>query len=186
MIITILFLLILVWSYLVGQARGLALQGYYTLGFLIAIFVALKNYQQLGEKMTLWVPFASATADSQLKLYPAKLLFEIDHVFYAALAFLVLFMVTYGIVRLIGLFMSVLDSKLILGKAGKVIAGLLSVITAYFVLSLFVMILSTIPIAIIQNQLSASPMARLMLDNTPVISAWLQETFITHITKIKI
>ena len=57
MIITILILAILIWAYLVGQSRGLALQGYYTLGSWVAIFIALKNYQSLGETISLWVPF---------------------------------------------------------------------------------------------------------------------------------
>ena len=100
MIITILILVLLIWAYLVGQSRGLALQGFYTLGSWVAIFLALKNYQALGEKMSLWVPFASATSESKLAFYPSKLLFEIDHVFYAVLAFMAIFLVVYGIVRL--------------------------------------------------------------------------------------
>lgn len=186
MIITIICLAMLAWSYLIGQSRGLALQGFYTLGFLVALFVALKNYVSLGEKITLWVPFASATAESQLALYPSKLLFEIDHVFYALLAFVILFFIVYGLVRLIGLFLSGLESQLLFGSVGKIIAGVLSLMTTYFVLSIFVMILSTIPVAFVQNQLAASHLARFMIDGAPLMSGWLQETFITHITKIKI
>ena len=186
MIITILILVLLIWAYLVGQSRGLALQGFYMLGSWVAIFLALKNYQALGEKISLWVPFASATSESKLAFYPSKLLFEIDHVFYAALAFMAIFLVVYGIVRLIGIFLGALDSKMILGRAGNIMAGALAVCCVYFVLSLGLMILSTIPIPLVQNQLAASGLARFMLVNTPFFSAWLQESFITQITHIKV
>lgn len=82
MIITILILLMLVWAFFVGRSRGLALQTYYTIGSLVAIGIALQNYKALSEKITLWIPFASATANSQLSL-SCKNFFEIDHVFYA-------------------------------------------------------------------------------------------------------
>ena len=186
MIITILILAILIWAYLVGQSRGLALQGYYTLGSWVAIFIALKNYQALGEKITLWVPFASATSNSKLAFYSSKLLFEIDHVFYAVLAFMVIFLIVYGIVRLVGIFLGALENKIILGKTGNIIAGALSVCCTYFVLSLGLMALSTMPIPLVQNQLMSSGLARFMLVNTPLFSSWLQETFITQITHIKI
>ena len=186
MIITILILIILIWAYLVGQSRGLALQGYYTLGSWLAIFIALTNYQALAEKITLWVPFASATSESKLAVYPARLLFEVDHVFYAALAFMVIFLVAYGLVRLVGIFLGALDNKMILGKAGNILAGALAVCSAYFVLLLVLMVLSTIPISLVQNQLTASGLARLMLVDTPFFSGWLQEIFITQITHIKV
>ncbi|GAB2022279.1 CvpA family protein [Pseudolactococcus yaeyamensis] len=186
MIITILILATLVWTYLVGQSRGLALQGFYTLGTLAAIFVALTNYEQLGKKITLWVPFASATSDSKLTFYTAKLLFEVDHVFYATLAFMAIFLLVYGIVRVIGIFLGALENKIILGKTGNILAGALAVCCAYFILSLGLMILSTIPIPLVQNQLMGSGLARFMLVNTPFFSGWLQETFITQVTHIKV
>ncbi|GAX46547.1 CvpA family protein [Pseudolactococcus reticulitermitis] len=186
MIITILILALLVWAFMVGHSRGLALQGFYTLGSWVAIFIALTNYQALGKKITLWVPFASATSDSKLAFYSSKLLFEVDHVFYAVLAFMVIFLAVYGIMRLIGIFLGALENKIILGQTGNVIAGALAVCCVYLVLSLVLMVLSTMPIPMVQNHLSASGLARFMLMHTPFFSAWLRETFITQITHIKI
>lgn len=186
MIITILILLLLVWAFFVGRSRSLALQIYYTIGSLVAIGLALTNYKTLGEKMTLWVPFASATADSKLSFYPSKLLFDIDHVFYTIFAFLIIYMIVYGIVRLIGVFLGALENKLLFGSYGDVLAGILSVCSAYFVLSLMMMVLSTVPVATIQNHLYESELVRFMLDQTPIFSRWLQDTFIKQITNITI
>jgi uncharacterized membrane protein required for colicin V production len=99
---------------------------------------------------------------------------------------LVVFLIVYGIVRLIGIFLSALENKIILGKGGNIIAGALAVCCVYFVLSLGLMVLSTIPIPLVQNQLAGSGLARVMLVNTPFFSGWLQETFITQITHIKV
>ncbi|MDN5983800.1 MAG: CvpA family protein, partial [Lactococcus sp.] len=186
MIITLIILALLVWAYFVGQSRGLALQLFYTFGSLIAIFIALANYKTLAEKITLWVPFASATVDSKLSFYPAKLLFEIDHVFYALVAFLIIYAVVYAGLRLIGIFLGALESMIIFGAIGNVIAGILSVCAVFFGLSLALMVLSTVPLALVQNQLYASGIARFMLEQTPIFSSWLQHTFITDITKINL
>lgn len=186
MIITILILLMLVWAFFVGRSRGLALQTYYTIGSLVAIGIALQNYKALSEKITLWIPFASATANSQLSFYPAKLLFEIDHVFYAVFAFLVIYLVVYGIVRFIGIFLGALENKTLFGSYGDTVAGVLSICSAYFVLSLMMMVVSTVPVATVQNHLYASGLVRFMLNQTPLFSSWLQETFIKQITNITI
>ena len=82
----------------------------------------------------MWVPFASATSNSKLAFYSSNLLFEIDHVFYAVLAFMVIFLIVYGIVRLVGIFLGALENKIILGKTGNIIAGALSICCTYFVL----------------------------------------------------
>lgn len=186
MIITILILLLLIWAFFVGRSRGLALQTYYTIGSLVAIGIALKNYQALSEKITLWIPFASATANSKLTFYPSKLLFDIDRVFYAIFAFLIIYMIVYGIVRLIGVFLGALENKMLLGSHGDILAGILAICSAYFVLSLMMMVVSTIPVPAIQNQLYASGIVRFMLNQTPMFSSWLQHTFIKQITNITI
>lgn len=186
MIITILILAILVWTYFIGHSRGLALQGFYTLGSLIAMFIALQNYQAIGKKITLWVPFASATADSKVLFYPTKLLFELDHIFYALLAFLAIYALVYGIIRLIGIFLTNLENMTVLGQLGNIIAGVLTVACVYMTLSLIFMLLSTIPLPMVQNHLYASGLVRFMIEKTPLFSGWLQELFITKITNIKL
>ncbi|MDR1606449.1 MAG: CvpA family protein [Streptococcaceae bacterium] len=184
MMITILIIAILVWAYLIGRSRGLALQSFYTLGLLIAFLTALEGYQGLAKKITLWVPFASATSDSHLAFYSSKLLFEIDHVFYAILSFLAIYVAVYGIVRLIGIFLGALENKMVLGDTGNRIAGILSVLVVYVMLSIGMMLLSTIPLTLIQNQLHASWLVRLMINQTPLFSAWLQDIFIKQITHL--
>ncbi|GFH40129.1 CvpA family protein [Lactococcus insecticola] len=186
MIITILILALLVWAFLIGYSRGLALQGFYTVGSIVAIMIASAGYQALGKKITLWVPFSSATPDSKLAFYPAKLLFEIDHVFYAALAFLMIYALTYAIVRVIGIFLTTLDSMIILDKKGNIIAGFLSVCSVYFGVSLVMMTLSTIPVITVQDHLYASGLVRFMIGQTPIFSGWLKDIFISKITQITV
>ncbi|GFH42688.1 colicin V production protein [Lactococcus hodotermopsidis] len=185
MIITILILAMLVWSFLVGYSRGLALQAFYTFGASIALMTASQNYQALGKKLSLWVPFASATQDSKLLFYPNKLLFELDHIFYATLAFLTIYVAIYAIVRFIGVFLTTLEDLTILGHIGNIAGGGLTALCAYVSLSLVFMTLSTIPLAMVQDHLYASGLVRMMIAHTPILSGWLQEMFVTKFVNIK-
>ena len=99
---------------------------------------------------------------------------------------MIIYAVVYAGLRLIGIFLGVLESMIIFGAIGNVIAGILSVCAVFFGLSLALMVLSTVPLALVQNQLYASGIARFMLEQTPIFSSWLQHTFITDITKINL
>ena len=61
MIISILILLVLAWSFYIGYTRGIVLQGYYLLASLIAGIIASQSYQGLAKFLSLWVPYASET-----------------------------------------------------------------------------------------------------------------------------
>lgn len=66
MLINLLILILLIWAFLVGYSRGLVLQALYSLGIIISAIIAFLNYKELASKLTMWVPFSSATADSRL------------------------------------------------------------------------------------------------------------------------
>ena len=104
MLINLLILILLIWAFLVGYSRGLVLQALYSLGIIISAIIAFLNYKELASKLTMWVPFSSATADSRLLFFDNNLLFQIDDAFYAGLAFMIIFVISYAVIRLLGLF----------------------------------------------------------------------------------
>ncbi|MFC4652164.1 CvpA family protein [Lactococcus nasutitermitis] len=183
MLLNLIILALLVWAFMIGYSRGLILQIIYTFGTLIAAFIAADNYKSLATKISMWVPFSSATADSHLLIFSDNLLFHLDDAFYAAVAFIAIFIVVYLIIRLIGIFLHF--TKQPLGKNGKIIAGILGLAATYFGLQMFLMTLSLVPMATIQEQLNNSFLARFLLLHTPISSGILQQLFIENITHIK-
>ena len=184
MLIDLIILVILIWAFLVGYSRGLFLQAIYSFGTLFALLIASLNYQNFAHTISSWIPFASATQDSQLYFFSDKLLFQLDNAFYAGLAFLMIYVVVYFIIRFIGIFLTFAKQN-ILGRQGKIIAGILSIFASFFGLQIFFTILALVPMASLQAHLHASFLVRLMVLHTPLFSGLLQNLFITNITHLK-
>ncbi|RZI48879.1 CvpA family protein [Lactococcus kimchii] len=182
MILNLIILAALVWAFMVGYARGLILQGFYTLGTLVSILIAASNYKDLAQQISIWVPFSSATEGAHLLLFSDKLLFQLDEAFYAGVAFLLIFTFVYLIVRLVGIFLKFKTTPL--GKTGKIVAGLLGICATYFALQIVLITLSLVPIATVQNHLDASFLTRLMVLHTPISSSFLQDLLIENIIHI--
>ena len=103
--LTFLILLILAWSFYIGYARGIILQSYYFLVTLVALLIAGGSYKGLAKVLSLWVPFSSPTQQSVNYFYANRYLFQLDDIFYAGLAYVLIFAMIYLIGRVIGIFM---------------------------------------------------------------------------------
>ena len=182
MILNLIILVALAWAFMVGYSRGFILQLIYTAGTFVAFFVAVTNYKNLAQQISSWVPFSSATEGSHLLIFSDKLLFQLDEAFYAGVAFLMIFVAVYTIVRLLGIFLRFTTGPL--GRKGKLIAGLLSFATTYFGLQMLLVTLSLVPLASVQSQIYASSLAHLLVLHTPISSGLLQNLFIENIVKI--
>ena len=89
--LTFLILLILAWSFYIGYARGIILQSYYFLVTLVALLIAGGSYKGLAKVLSLWVPFSSPTQQSVNYFYANRYLFQLDDIFYAGLAYVLIF-----------------------------------------------------------------------------------------------
>lgn len=182
MLLNLIILVALVWAFMIGYSRGLILQAVYTFGMILSAIIAGFNYKPLAQQISMWVPFSSATEQSHLLLFSDNLLFHLDEAFYAGVAFLMIFIVCYVIIRIIGLFLRFTIAPL--GKRGKIIAGVLSLVVTYFGIQMALVTLSLVPMATIQSQINGSFLARLMVLYTPISSGLLQNLFIENIVHI--
>ena len=180
--LSILLLLILAWSFYIGFSRGIVLQGYYAVATVVAMLVAGTFYQQLAERLSLWVPYASAVQGSSTYFFPSSQLFHLDRVFYAGLAYLIVFTIVYVLARFLGIFANLIpypnqwDTKWF-----NVASGVISVFIALFVLEMGLTILATVPMPLIQDRLNSSFLARFIISHTPVTSAILRDLWVTRI-----
>lgn len=104
MIISLLILLILAWSFYIGYSRGIVLQAYYLLSAIVAFFIASQSYQGLARFLSLWVPYSSATEGATTYYFPNNQLFHLDKVFYAGLAFFIITLLFMRLVASLGFY----------------------------------------------------------------------------------
>lgn len=183
--ISIIILILLAIGFAIGYFRGFALQAYYIVGTLIAYLIATILFKKYATVFTLWIPFPSATAESKLTILNQSIIFDLNAVFYAAFAFMLIFIIVMIIIRILGIFAYPLSQLKVFGKHNHWIGGVLGLIEVYIVILLFLAILSLIPVNSIQNALSNSILANSMLLRTPIFSHDIFNSWVTEIINQK-
>ena len=165
--ISILLLLVLAWGFYIGYRRGLVLQVYYFLVAVISAFVAGQFYKSLGDHFHLLVPYANPQ--------------EGQGTFYAGLAYLLVFGICYTIGRFIGLFLHLIPTKKLDVKWLRIGSGLLSLLVTLFVLQMALTILATVPLAVIQNSLEKSIVAKHIIQSVPFTTNLIKQLWVTNL-----
>ncbi|MGT2712197.1 CvpA family protein [Streptococcus oriscaviae] len=180
--ISLVLLIILAWSFYIGYSRGLILQAYYTFSSLLALIIATGSYKKLADLLYLWVPFANATEGASTYYFEQEYLFDLDKVFYAGLAFLVVYTAVYVLMRIIGIFMHLLDNFSPDNLQMNLLSGGLSVVVTLISLQIGLTILSTIPVAAVQDALHNSFLANAIIQYTPITSSFFKQLWLSNIT----
>ena len=200
--LTFLILLILAWSFYIGYARGIILQSYYFLVTLVALLIAGGSYKGLAKVLSLWVPFSSPTQQSVNYFYANRYLFQLDDIFYAGLAYVLIFAMIYLIGRVIGIFMHLVPQpEKLEDRKYQIGAGVIAVVITLLVIQMGLTVLSTVPMASIhllviqmgltvlstvpmasiQNRLNASGLIRFIILHTPISSSLFHNLWVTAI-----
>jgi uncharacterized membrane protein required for colicin V production len=182
--ITIAICAILLWSAYIGWTRGLILQLFYTFGSIVAAVIANTYYKEVGEFIAMYVPFASATKESKLQFFNERLLFQLDHAFYAGLAFIGIFVLAYIALRLIGLFLGGLLKLTPLGSFGAVLGALFAFCVTYFGLQMGFTLLALVPMNSIQTTLANNDLIQFMVLKTPVLSDFILTEWVQDIVNL--
>ena len=179
--ISILLLLILAWSFYIGYRRGIILQAYYFVATIVSAYFASKYYQSLGQKFNLLIPYANPQEGQGTFFFPSDQLFHLDKVFYAGLAYLLVFGICYTIGRFIGLFLHLIPTKKLDVKWLRIGSGLLSLLVTLFVLQMALTILATVPLAVIQNSLEKSTVAKHIIQSVPFTTNLIKQLWVTNL-----
>lgn len=178
--IAIIFLVILAWQFYIGYARGLFLQLYYTVSALVAYLSASFYYKTLADALTLWVPYSSPSEDANMFFFQSVNVFELDRVFYAGVAFVTIYTLVYGLMRVLGLLMHLFERPLFDDRSYRLIAGALEVLLTLTFANMVLTVLATIPLPIIQNSLHGQLVLTSVI-HLPVFSHLLNYLWVTAI-----
>ena len=179
--ISILLLLVLAWGFYIGYRRGLLLQIYYLISAMASAFMAGQFYKGLGEQFHLLVPYANPQEGQGTFFFPSDQLFQLDKVFYAGIGYLLVFGIVYSIGRLLGLLLHLIPSKKLDVKWFRIGAGVLSLLVTLFVLQMALTILATVPLAVIQNSLEKSIVAKHIIQSVPFTTNLIKQLWVTNL-----
>ena len=179
--ISLLLLLVLAWGFYIGYRRGLLLQVYYLISAMASAFMAGQFYKRLGEQFHLLLPYANPQEGQGTFFFPSDQLFQLDKVFYAGIGYLLVFGIVYSIGRILGLLLHLLPSKKLGGKLFQVSAGILSMLVTLFVLQMALTILATVPLAVIQNSLEKSTVAKHIIQSVPFTTNLIKQLWVTNL-----
>jgi uncharacterized membrane protein required for colicin V production len=183
-ILTIAICAVLIWSAYIGWTRGLILQLFYTFSSLAAAVVANTYYKEVGEFLSMYVPFSSATKESKLQFFNERLLFQLDHAFYAGLAFIGIFVLAFIALRIIGLFIGGLIKLTPLGGFGAILGAFFAVCVTYFGLQMGFTLLALVPMNSVQTLLHNNDLIQFMVLKTPVLSDFLLTEWVQDIVNL--
>ena len=181
--ISLVILIILAWNFYIGYSRGIVLQAYYFIAAIVSLIIASFNYQALAEKITLWVPYSSPTEGMTVSFFTNINIFNLSDVYYAGVAFLGIFVVSYLLFRLLGVLIHFGPVNYFEETKFNVISGILSVLISLIFFSMIFTVLATIPMTIIQETLSSSWLVRFLVNHFPILSTILEKLWVTDILK---
>lgn len=172
--ISLLFILILLWQFYLGYSRGIILQGLYTFGALISFLVAKGFYLSLAKKISLWIPYSNPAEGVSVYFFKSVNIFALDNVYYAGVAFIFLTLTTYMVFRLIGIFAHLAPIDSFDQPKWNSIAGVLSSLICLFFIAMVFTAFATVPIAGIQSYLTNHFITRFLIDALPLFSKLIQ------------
>lgn len=184
MTLTILIIIIFLFALYGGARRGLMMQLISTIFYLIVFYVAIEFYPAISERIDLLIPYPSANYGDSFALYTLDTGFQLDRAFYNIIAFMIILIIGGFISRLLIAVLNPLQHVTVPLPQGmdKGIGAFLSLILAYLFIFVGLFLLSTIPIASIQNMLEESTLARAILTESPYLSDYFYQLWIQPLT----
>lgn len=173
---TLILLLIILIGLFVGYRRGIVLQFLHLIGTVSALVIASLNYDTLGSKLYLIMPYPSSAQET-----PNAALTDVanlEYAYYYMFAFFIIFIVSKIAIQMIvsgfDYFQQITPNGLI-STIGGTVLGLIEII---YILAIVLFFIATIPFAPVQASLAESGLGTFILEHTFIISdkliEWIQ------------
>lgn len=168
----LLIVIILIMSVIIGAKRGLIVQLIHIGSIVLALIVAVSYYKQLADKFVLWIPYPGFSENGTIMLALDSL--DVDHTFYRAFAFAIIFFITKIILQIIGSMFDFLTYLPVLNSLNFLLGAVFCFIEAYLLIFVGLYVVAFIPLESVQKMMDRSLIADTMLEHTPVITKMFQ------------
>lgn len=177
--LTFIILIILAYSFYTGYRRGLVMQLVQLLGYIITFILATKYFEPLSQYVEMIIPFPSVQQNTNLIFYDEAQSFLVDQAFYRAVTFVVIGLIGWLLTKFLAVFFTRITYYNVLSIVNYIGGGLINLLIAFVMIYIFLFILSLIPIEFIQQQFVDNPLAYRIVADTPFLSKWAAETWLT-------
>ncbi|GGJ49787.1 CvpA family protein [Virgibacillus salexigens] len=174
----IVLLILLIFGFLIGLKRGFILQLFHIVGFIAAFVAAALYYDDLGPKLSLWIPYPDLGENGEWAEFLQAL--PLENGFYNAIAFVIIFIAVRIILQLIASMLDFVASLPILNSVNKLLGSILGFIEIYLLLFIVLYILALVPVAQVQTWINDSSIALFMIEHTPYFSEKIKELWFNH------
>ena len=174
--LAIIFILII--GFFVGLKRGFILQLFHLVGFIIAYIVANLYYEQLAPKLTIWIPYPNLGENLTLKILTNS--GNMETAFYRAISFVIIFFAIKILIQIIASMLDFIARLPILRQLNIWAGGLLGFLENYLLIFILLYIAALIPMAIFQDTLDQSVLAKFIINHTPIFSEQIKKWWIEY------
>ncbi|MFD1485785.1 CvpA family protein [Lacticaseibacillus baoqingensis] len=169
--VSLIILAVLAYCFYSGARRGVWLQLIHVVGYLFSLGLAWATYRPLGVVMTQWVPYPSATEQSQFVFFTNQVGLTLDHGFYNGVAFVFMLMVGWLVTRFVALWFHNLTYRVGDQQVSWLVGGVLNFLMGYLFIFLVLYLFALIPVTAIQDMLAHSLIARSIVRYTPGLTS---------------
>ncbi|AIK40714.1 hypothetical protein COM13_01545 [Bacillus pseudomycoides] len=174
--IDIIIILLLVMGFFLGLKRGFVLQLVKLTSFIIAYLVAYWYCKDLAPTFEKFIPYPFDKNVSVPEWIDAN---NIEAVFYQAIAFIVLFIITRIALSLLGNLLNMFTEIPVIKQVNAFAGALLGFLEVYIILFVLIIIGTILPIEQVQTPLQKSSISKIIVDDTPILSEKVKELWQT-------
>lgn len=180
--IDIILIGLLILGVLRGLKRGFILQAFHLIGFIVAFIVAAMYYDNLSNKLEMWIPYPDLAEGETWAVFLEAL--PLESAFYNAIAFAIIFFVTKIILNIISSMLDFVAELPILNSINGLLGGILGFLETFFILFVILYIVALIPNGSVQQAIEGSSLAAFIIDHTPFLSAQIKSLWFDHVISL--
>ncbi|WP_077327330.1 CvpA family protein [Virgibacillus siamensis] len=180
--VDILILILLIFGFLMGLKRGFILQAFHLIGFITAFLVAAFYYDDLSERLALWIPYPELADSSAWADFLESL--PLEGAFYNAVAFAIIFFAVKIILQIIASMLDFVADLPVLNSVNKLLGAVLGFVEIYLLIFIILYILALTPLAQVQEWINDSSIALFIIEYTPFLSEQVKELWFTQTEKL--
>ncbi|UJL45009.1 CvpA family protein [Virgibacillus sp. NKC19-16] len=174
----VILIIFLIFGFLIGLKRGFILQLFHLVGFIAAFIAAILYYDDLGARLSLWIPYPELSDGAWADFLESL---PLENAFYNAIAFAIIFFAVKIILQIIASMLDFVAYLPILKSVNKILGAVLGFIEIYLILFIVLYILALTPIDTIQSWITNSSIAMFIIENTPYFSGKITELWFEHV-----
>lgn len=175
----LIIIILLLFGLFLGLNRGFILQLLHLIGYITAFIVAAMYYDDLAERLELWIPYKEISNDSTWAQFLQAL--PLEMAFYSIVSFAIIFFAVKIILQIIASMLDFVASIPIIKTVNKLLGAVLGFLEVYLITFVILYVLVLAPVDGIQTMINNSWIAMFMLENTPYFSNKVFELISIHV-----